>query len=60
MFKITYYAKKYKKIIQRLGKHDDDSREYISKDGRKCYCYFDLEKNGYRTATDTWKIEEVA
>ena len=60
MFKITYYSKKDGRVVSRLGQHDDKSREFKSKNGRKCYCYFDLEKNDYRTATDTWIIRNVA
>ena len=60
MFEITYYSQKDKMTVSRLGKHDEKSREFQSKSGRKCYCYFDVEKNGYRTATDTWIIKQVA
>ena len=60
MFQITYYSQKDKMTVSRLGKHDDKSRVFQSKSGRKCYCYFDIEKNGYRTATDTWIIKQVA
>jgi len=60
MFQITYYSQKDKMTVSRLGKHDDKSRVFQSKSGRKCYCYFDVEKNGYRTATDTWIIKQVA
>jgi len=60
MFQITYYSQKDKKTVSRLGKHDDKSRFFKSKSGRECYCYFDIEKDGYRTATDTWIIKQVA
>ena len=45
MFQITYYSQKDKQTVKRLGKHDAKSREFESKNGRKCYCYFDIEKN---------------
>ena len=60
MFEITYYSQKDKQTVKRFGKHDDKSRVFQSKSGRQCYCYFDIEKNGYRTATDTWIIKQVA
>ena len=43
------------KHITRFGKHDDKSRYGTSKIGAY-YVYYDLDKQGYRTATTTWKV----
>ena len=31
-------------------------RYFKSKDGERCLTYYDLDNNGYRTATTTWKV----
>ena len=60
-FRITYYSKKDDKFISRLGKWGGKSRIYISKSGKKCFCYYQLSdgeaEEGYRTATGVWDIE---
>ena len=62
-FRITYYSIKEKKLISRFGIWGEKSRIYISKSGKKCFCYYQLgdgeAKTGYRTATDSWDIELV-
>ena len=47
-FLITYYAKKYSKIITRKG-------TWTSKKGDNCLCYYDVDApttNKYRTAVN--------
>jgi hypothetical protein len=60
-FRITYYSKKDDKFISRLGKWGEKSRIYISKSGKKCFCYYQLSdgeaEEGYRTAMGVWDIE---
>ena len=60
-FRITYYSKKDDKFISRLGKWGEKSRIYISKSGKKCFCYYQLSdgeaEEGYRTAVGVWDIE---
>ena len=55
-FKITFWAKKYKKHITRKAKWTELCRYFTSKQGTPCITYYDLEKQGYRTATTTWKV----
>tara|TARA_B100000424_G_C22839022_1_gene447831 strand:+ start:755 stop:940 length:186 start_codon:yes stop_codon:yes gene_type:complete len=55
-FKITYWASKHKKHITRNGTHDDKSRFWKSAKGVNLYTYFDLDSQGYRTASTTWKV----
>jgi hypothetical protein len=55
-FYITYYANKHKKHITRKGKHDEKSRYGKNKQGVPYYVYYDLDNNGYRTATVNWKV----
>ncbi len=62
-FLITYYAKKYSKIITRKGtwtKPDTDvkGKNFVSKDGNDIYIYWDLDAepnqngNRWRNATN--------
>ncbi len=55
-FKITYYSNKDKKHITRQGKWDEKCRYWTSKVGAKLITYFDLDKDGYRTAKGSWKV----
>ena len=56
-FYITYYASKHKKHITRKGKHDEKSRfDKHKQTGVPYYVYYDLDKDGYRTATVNWKV----
>ena len=32
-------------------------RYFTSKDGVPCMTYYDLDNEGYRTATTTWKVQ---
>ena len=56
-FKITFWAKKHKKHITRNAKWTDLCRYFTSKKGVPCITYYDLDNNGYRTATTTWKVQ---
>ena len=54
-FRITY--KKSNGVeITRFGKFDDKSRYWKSKIGSALMTYFDLDRQGYRTAKDSWKV----
>ena len=55
-FKITFWAKKHKKHITRNAMWTELCRYFKSKDGVPCLTYYDLDNNGYRTATTTWKV----
>ena len=55
-FKITYYSNKDKKHITRDGKWTDKSRYWTSKQGANLMTYFDIDKEGYRTAKGSWKV----
>jgi len=56
-FRITFWAKKHKKHITRNAKWTELCRFFKSKNGVPCITYYDLEKQGYRTATTTWKVQ---
>ena len=58
-FYITYYSnkdKKHKKHITRNAKWTELCREFFSKSGVPCITYYDLDSQGYRTATTSWRI----
>ena len=55
-FKITYYAKKHKKHITRNAKWTDKCQESTSKVGNHMITYFDMDKDGYRTAKGSWTV----
>jgi len=55
-FRITYYSNKDKKHITRFGKFDDKCKYWTSKVGTALITYFDLDKQAYRTAKDSWKV----
>ena len=56
-FKITFWAKKHKKHITRNAKWTELCRYFTSKQGVPCMTYYDLDNEGYRTATTTWKVQ---
>ena len=56
-FIITSYSASYKKTITRNALWTDKSRYWISKKGRMLMTYFDIEQDGYRTASDSWSIK---
>ena len=55
-FKITFWAKKHKKHITRNAMWTELCRYFKSKDNVPCLTYYDLDSQGYRTATTTWKV----
>jgi hypothetical protein len=55
-FTITYYSNKDRKHITRQGLWDSKSRYWTSKIGTALMTYFDIDSNGYRTASHSWKV----
>jgi len=45
-----------KKSVCRSGMIDDKTRIFTTSNGELAFCYFDLEKNNYRTAKNKWTI----
>ena len=60
-FTIQYYAKKHYKPITRRGQWNEDC-EYGNHKvyGFPYFKYFDVDANGIRCASKSWKISEVA
>jgi len=58
-FVIRYFAKKHNKFIAREAEWTADCREWVSKKGVKCCCYFDIFAKAPRTATGNYKISWV-
>ena len=61
-FYVTYYANKHKAIITRKGqwnKPDTDTvgKAFVSKNGKVCFVYWDLDQNGWRMATELMTIK---
>jgi len=56
-FYITYFAKKHKAFITRKGKWTDDCRTFLSKKNNPCITYYDLDADGYRTATGHFRLK---
>ena len=56
-FTITYYSASDKKHITRNALWTDKCRYWISKGGRMLMTYFDIDADGYRTASDSWSIK---
>ena len=48
---IQYYANKHKGFIRRNMKWNDKCKEWVSNSGVKLLTYFDLDADGYRTAS---------
>jgi hypothetical protein len=55
-FRITYYSNKDKCHITRNAKWTDLSRYFTSKVGASLMTYFDMDKQGYRTAKGSWTV----
>ena len=55
-FTIKYYAHKHSKTITRRGKWDNQCKTWNSKKGIPCMTYFDVDANGYRTATGQYEV----
>jgi hypothetical protein len=45
-----------KKSVCRSGIIDDKTRIFTTSNGELAFCYFDLDKNNYRTAKNKWTI----
>ena len=61
-FIITYYASKHEKFITRRGqwtKPDTNTvgKYFISKEGKPCFIYWDLDKGDWRMATWSMTIK---
>ena len=55
---IKYHSKSDGQIIEReFDPRAEDQREFVAKStGNLCRVYFDVEKQGYRTATNDWIV----
>ena len=54
-FKIGYRAKKYNnEFIWREGIWTEDSRIWTDKSGQAIFTYYDVGREGYRSATNDW------
>ena len=59
-FTIQYYAQKHDKTITRRGQWNEQCFEGIHKTKGYPYLkYFDVDADGYRCASKSWKISEV-
>jgi len=56
-FKITYYAKKHSKFIERNGKWDQKCKYWFSKSLKPLITYFDVDANNYRTASGSYWVK---
>tara|TARA_Y100000114_G_C11747294_1_gene322319 strand:- start:1280 stop:1477 length:198 start_codon:yes stop_codon:yes gene_type:complete len=60
-FYITYFAKKHKKFITRKGQYNKpdgtEGKAFVSKDGKPCLIYWDLDADGWRNATGQVRIK---
>jgi len=45
-----------KKSVCRSGVIDEKTRIFTTSSGELAFCYFDLDKNNYRTAKNKWTI----
>ena len=54
---IKYYANSHKGYIERRIKWTDKCKEWVSNGGVKLLTYFDLDADGYRTASRDWFIK---
>ena len=45
-----------KKSVCRLGMLDDKTKIFTTTSGELAICYFDLDRNNYRTAKNKWTI----
>jgi len=56
-FYITYFATKHKAFVTRKAKWTDDCKTWLSKANKPCITYYDMDADGYRTASDSWSIK---
>ena len=55
-FNVTFFAKKYGKYITRAGLWTEQSKEWISKKNESLFTYYDLDNEGYRTASGDFML----
>ena len=55
-FRVRYYAKKHEKIITRKAQWKEKCTEEISNKGIPYMIYFDVDADGYRTATGKYEV----
>ena len=55
-FNVTYFAKKYGEFITRAGLWTEKSKEWISKKNENLFTYYDLDNEGYRTASGDFML----
>ena len=55
-FTITYFAKKYGKFITRAGLWTEQSKQWLSKKNDSLFTYYDLDNEGYRTASGDFML----
>ena len=55
-FTITYWSASDNKTNTRNALWTEKCRYWVSKNGRTLMTYFDVDQDGYRTASDTWTI----
>ena len=55
-FRITYYSNKDQSHISRNALWDEKSKYFESMSGNVCVTFWDIDANGYRTATKGWSI----
>ena len=55
-FNVTYFAKKYGKFITRAGLWTEKSKQWISKKNESLFTYYDLDNEGYRTASGDFML----
>ena len=59
-FTIQYYAKKHNKTVTRRAKFTEECEYGTHKvHGYPYFRYFDVDANGIRCASKSWKISEV-
>ena len=54
-FRITY-KKANGETVTRFGKWNDKCRVWTSKVGSALMTYYDLDRQGYRTAKNSWQV----
>ena len=60
-FTIKYYAEKHKKTVTRRAKFTEECEYGTHKvHGFPYFKYFDVDANGIRCASKSWKISEVS
>jgi len=55
-FRITYYSNKAQQEITRFGKWIDKCRYGQTLKGVPFITYYDIDQQGFRTATQSWKV----